>query len=333
MLGLISEPIVPWARTLNYTARATRAKLRARLKPMLVSDDVAPIFIIGCGRSGTSLLGKLLAMHPEVSYICERYDLWAAIHPVTDFNQLYSRGECHCLLDAHSATSTTKLRFRRLMSPPPGFTLVEKSPINALRIGFLEAVTPGSRFVHIVRDGVNVAHSIERKAGLTRRLALREPLNDWWGVGDVKWTVLKQDGRAAGYYPDEVHQLTTDAQRGAYEWLLSLREVNAWRARLGPRLIELRLDDFISDPRKVLESVIDALSLSLSDGAWLNQAIIKLHHATNEFDTELTLPGQMQVDFNNFQESYDFKCRATSKILKGWVSQEDVGSSPVSAQW
>ena len=255
---------------------------------MLVSGDVAPIFIIGCGRSGTSLLGKLLAIHPGVSYICERYDLWAAINPVTDFNQLYSRGECHCLLDACSATSTTKLRFRRLMSPPSGFTLVEKSPINALRIGFLEAVTPGSRFVHIIRDGVNVAYSIEQKAGLTRRLALREPLNNWWGVGDVKWTVLKQDGRAASYYPDEVHQLTTDAQCGAYEWLLSLREVNAWRARLGPRLIELRLDDLISDPRKILESVIDALSLSPCDGEWLNQAIIKVQHATNEFDTELT---------------------------------------------
>ena len=72
---------MPLARTLNYTARGTRAKLRARLKPTLVSDDVAPIFIIGCGRSGTTLLGELFAMHPGVSYICERYDLWAAIHP------------------------------------------------------------------------------------------------------------------------------------------------------------------------------------------------------------------------------------------------------------
>jgi hypothetical protein len=314
VLGLIPEPIMPLARTLNYTARGTRAKLRARLKPTLVSDDVAPIFIIGCGRSGTTLLGELFAMHPGVSYICERYDLWAAIHPVTDFNQLYSRGECHCLLDARSATSTAKSRFRRLMSPPSGFTLVEKSPINTLRIGFLEAVAPGAHFVHIIRDGVNVAHSIEQKAGVTRRLALRAPLNNWWGVGDVKWTVLKQDGRASGYYPDEVHELTTDAQRGAYEWLLSLREVNAWRAHLGPRLIEVRLDDLISDPRKVLESVIDALSLLFPDSDWLDQASIKVHHATNESDTELVLPGQMQVDFNKLQESYNFKCRATSKV-------------------
>ena len=314
LISLIPEPMIPLARTLNYLARGTGAKLRARLKPTPMSDHASPIFIVGCGRSGTTLLGELFAIHPNVSYICERYDLWAAIHPVTDFNHLYSRGECHCLLDARSATSTAKHRFRCLMSPPPGFTLVEKSPINALRIGFLEAIAPGARFVHIVRDGVNVAHSIARKAAVTRRLAFRPPLNNWWGVDDVKWTALKQDGRATGYYPDEVHQLITDTQRGAYEWLLSVREVNAWRAYLGARLIEFRLDDLISDPREILKSVSDALIQPLS-GERLDQVIVKVHHTTNDYDTELVLPGRMQVDFNNLQESYDFKGRATSKEL------------------
>lgn len=310
----ILEPIKPLARTLYYTAHATRAKLQVRLKPTPAAtpDDIAPIFIIGCGRSGTTLLGRLFAMHPKVSYIYEPYDLWTAIHPVTDFLQLYSRGEHHCMLDARSATSTARSRFRRLMAPPPGFTLVEKSPLNALRIGFLEAIAPGARYVHIVRDGVDVAHSIERMAGVTRTMAFRPPLNDWWGVGNVKWTALQQDGRAAGYYPDEVHQLITETQRGAYEWLLSMREVNAWRAHLGPRLIELRLDDLIGDPRKTLKSVIDAMSLSLPDEEWLDQAIVKVRQVTNDYGTKMLLPGQMQADFNNFQESYDFKGRATS---------------------
>ena len=54
-------------------------------------------------------------------------------------------------------------------------------------------------------------------------MAFRQPLNDWWGVGDAKWASLVHDGRSAGYYPDEVEQLSTDSQRGAYEWLISLQ--------------------------------------------------------------------------------------------------------------
>ena len=34
------------------------------------SDDVAPVFTIGYGRSGTTLLGGRFAVHPKVNYIC-----------------------------------------------------------------------------------------------------------------------------------------------------------------------------------------------------------------------------------------------------------------------
>ena len=207
-------------------------------------------------------------------------------------------------------------RFQRLMSSPPDFTLVEKSPVNALRIGFLDAIAPSARFVHIIRDGVDVACSIERIAANTRRLAFRPSLNNWWGVGSTKWAALEFDGIAAGHYPDEVSQLTTDAQRGAYEWLLSLHEVNAWRGRLGSRLIELRLDDLINDPRRTLASVIAGTGLSQSGEQWLDQAIKKVHLVSNRYDTELILPAQMCADFNKFQESYDFKGRANSGSRK-----------------
>jgi hypothetical protein len=134
---------MPLARTSSYALRGTWARVVARVRPLPTHNVPTPIFIIGCGRSGTSLIGDLFAAHSTVSYLHEPYHLWAAIDPATDFVELYSRGEHYCLLDARSATVTAQRRFRRLMSPPPGFTLVEKSPINALRIGYLEAVAPG----------------------------------------------------------------------------------------------------------------------------------------------------------------------------------------------
>jgi CelD/BcsL family acetyltransferase involved in cellulose biosynthesis len=311
---LTPERIRPLARTVYYAARGARERVRARVRPRLATSPVAPIFIIGCGRSGTTLLGELFATHPAVRYLYEPYDLWAAIQPVTDFLHLYARGENHCLLDASSVTAGARRRFRRLMSSPRGTTLVEKSPINALRIGYLDALAPEARFVHIVRDGVDVARSIERMAAVTRKMTFRPPLNEWWGVGDVKWAALERDGRAACYYPEEVELLTTDAQRGAYEWLVSQREVDAWRAWLGPRLFEFRYQGLTEKPRETLAAVVDAVGLACP-GEWLEHAAARVSPARKSHGEPVALPAEIGADFNRQQARFDFEGRATVGVF------------------
>jgi CelD/BcsL family acetyltransferase involved in cellulose biosynthesis len=306
------EHIMPLAWTPYHAALGTRARIIARVPLKSALDVRAPIFIIGCGRSGISLLGKLFAAHPAVSYSEESYDRWAAMDPATDFLQLYSRGEHHCLLEASSVTATARRRYKRLMSASAGLTLVEKSSINALRIGYLDALAPEARFVHIVRDGVDVAHSIERIAAVTRKPAFRPALNEWWGVDNVKWTTLERDGRAGGYYPDDVCLLATDAQRGAYEWLLSVREVEAWRACLGSRFCELRYQDLVDNPSETLRAVMDSVHLPCPDG-WVEQAAALVVPASRQHGETITLPGQMCTDFNSLQAGFQFSGRAIAK--------------------
>jgi len=315
-LLFVPEAAVPLVRTTFYSVQAVRAETRARFTPKASTNNFTPVFIIGSGRSGTTLLGDMFAMHPKVTYIYEPYDLWAAVHPATDFLQLYKHGEHHCMLDADAVTGKTRIRFQRLMKPRRSCTLVEKTPINALRLGFLDAIAPGAKFIHIMRDGIEVARSIERIASVQWPMAFRPPMNQWWGINDAKWTALVQDGRAAGYYPEEVSQLTTDAQRGAYEWILSMHEMDRWRSRLGSRLIELRLEDLISEPRKMLKSAVDTLELPLSDGLWFDQVTKMVRPMPNSYKAELTLPSRMLADFNKYQKRYDFKGRATQAAAR-----------------
>jgi hypothetical protein len=309
---LTSELIRPFARTSFYMMRRARAQARASIGRSSIRNDPAPIFIIGCGRSGTTLLGELFSMHPTVSYKYEPYDLWTGVDPITDFLQLYSSGDYHCLLDATTVTDSARRRFRRLFATKQGYALVEKSPINALRIGFLEALEPAARFIHIVRDGVDVAHSIARVAAVTRRMAFRSPLNQWWGVGDAKWAALRRDGKAVNYYPEEVDHLVTDAQRGAYEWLLSLREVEAWQERLGSRICEVRYQDLTSQPQHTLQELTDSLGLSSPD-SWLEEITAHVRPIKAESCEPLILPGQMRADFNRFQTRFAFRGRAVSE--------------------
>jgi hypothetical protein len=308
---LSKEHFRPLARTIFYSMRAATAQIRAGIPRPTPADARAPVFIIGCGRSGTTLLGELFAGHPEVRYRYEPYNLWAAVDPVTDFLQLYSHGEHHCLLQACSATERAQTRFRRLMSAPPGLTLVEKSPINALRIDYLASIEPRARFVHVLRDGVDVARSIAKVARTTKKIAGRPPLNDWWGVGDAKWAALELDGREAGYFPEEARQLTTDYQRGAYEWLLSVHEIRARRARLGSRLVEFRYQDLAEHPRETLRSVMLSLGLSCPS-SWLREAAAKVGLREQGHTRPLTLPPGMCSDFNKLQREFQFSGRACS---------------------
>lgn len=308
------ELVRPLARTSFYMMRKARAQVRASIGRPSMRNGPAPIFIIGCGRSGTTLLGELLAMHPSISYKYEPYDLWTGVDSVTDVLQLYSSGDHHCLLDATAVTDATRCRFERLFTTKPGFTLVEKSPINALRIGFLEALQPTARFIHIVRDGVDVAYSIARIAAVTRKMAFRSPLNQWWGVGDAKWTALQRDGKAANYYPHEVDELVTDAQRGAYEWLLSLREVESWREHLGSRICELRYQNLADHPRCTIQKLIDSLGLPYPD-SWLEEATARVRRIQSGRLEPLVLPVKMCTDFNRLQESFAFEGRAIAEIL------------------
>ena len=146
-------------------------------------------------------------------------------------------------------------------------------------------------------------------------MAFRPPRNAWWGVGDVKWPALIRDGRAAGYYPDEVGELTTDAQLGAYEWLVSILEVDAWRARLGPRLVELRYQDLTDRPSKTLKSLTESLSLTCPE-EWVEQAAARVRAANSWQESgPLRLPPRMRLDFNDRQIAFNFEGRASELEL------------------
>jgi Sulfotransferase family len=297
-------------RTLYHEALAAEARILARLQPTLGRDVRAPIFIVGSGRSGTTLLGRIFSFHPEVKYLFEPNHLWAAIEPATDFLQIFARGHHHCLLDAGAVTPTARRRFSRLLASPPGRTLVEKNPINVLRIGYINALAPDARFVHIIRDGIDVARSIEKKSAVTKRIAFRPLVNEWWGAGETKWMALRRDGKAAGYYSDQVDQLTTSVQRGAYEWLLSVREAERWRASLGSRLSTVRYQDLSEDPNTALRGLTVSVGLSCPE-PWLSEAAGLVRAPGDRQGNPVALPGQMCADFNEFQRSFGFAGRAT----------------------
>lgn len=118
---------------------------------ILTSD---PIFIIAAARSGTKFLRDCLAADPRICVVP---------HDVNYIWRYGQEGSAHDVLDPSSLTEDQRLFIRRellrLREPRSGCILLEKTVSNSLRVPYVDAVFPNARYVHLIRDGRDVARS------------------------------------------------------------------------------------------------------------------------------------------------------------------------------
>jgi len=308
--------------TMRMLARSTKLELLRcwaewRVRQLHATSSVPatqpPAFVIGCGRSGTTILGTVLSKHPDLKYFFEPWHLWATVDPLNDVSNLFFRVAGRLLRDGDEVTPEARLRFERLFleaGERTGKLVVEKTPHNAMRIGYLEALAPLARFVHIIRDGGEVCQSIARMAAKrSYRILGRPNYNAWWGVNDARWTALARDGKAAGYHPHDVDAISDVYGRAAYEWLVSLGEIDRWRQRLGDRLCEITYNQLVESPSATLVKLARFLDISL-DHSWIAYASRLVRNQRNGRPAPLVLPLEMAHAVNYYQHRFGFDSTA-----------------------
>ena len=118
-----------------------------------------PIFIIGCPRSGTTLLRLILDSHPNISCGPETQFLedletivgkhWVRVERY-GFNKDYWHQKIAEMFNSFQIEYTTKRGKQRW---------AEKSPNYTKKLGFINNLFPNSQFLHIIRDGRDVVAS------------------------------------------------------------------------------------------------------------------------------------------------------------------------------
>jgi hypothetical protein len=205
-----------------------------------------PAFIIGCGRSGTTILGRSLSHHPAVTYLNEQRDVWVAAYPVCDIWSEKSpdrAGRLRLTAADVNPQGSDSLRtvLNAITKRERRPQLLEKLPINSYRVDFLATIFPDGRFIHLVRDGVAVARSISQMT-ITGR---------WFGHEDYKWKQLRDFALTRPQYRDLPEQCDTMFARGLLEWRMSVEVAREDLAGLPQnRWMEIRYEDFISNPAR-----------------------------------------------------------------------------------
>ena len=248
-----------------------------------------PAFIIGCGRSGTTILGTVLAHHPLVTYLNEPRDLWIRVLPEADVWSAKAAVRGGRLeLDAAACRLLARWRFRWRLARAVRRTgrprLVEKLPINAFRLPFILAAVPEARFVHLVRDGRAVARSIARRCAQ----------EVWYGVDDYKFRLLAERAERdpeTRALPARCH---TPFERGLLEWRLSEEAALAFfAAHPDVPCLDVRYEAFVEAPARELARIETFLELppSVEAHALADREVRERHRAPQDLSPDVEAIG------------------------------------------
>jgi len=188
---------------LRYTVRAM-----ASPPPLSLGQPLRPCFIIGSGRSGTTLVRAILAAHGGVAIPPESYVIPEVIRAYRSLGFLPWPDLCRVVVGrfeshpdfadwetdlapacrhaislpaeqrdlAHIIDAVYRCYLARHM--PAATVWGDKTPSNTTFVEWLDRVFPSARYIHLLRDGRDVVSSFVR-AGIAS--SLRGACDDWQG--------------------------------------------------------------------------------------------------------------------------------------------------------
>lgn len=233
-----------------------------------------PIFIVGLGRSGTTILGKLFSAHRDVGFLNEPKAIWSLIDPRTDVCADYVKSGGEFKLDASDVTynmpNRAKRYFARYLSLVRATRLVDKYPELVFRLDYVRTLFPASKLVFITRNGRDACQSITQWS-VRKGRETSVDTEDWWGRNNIKWHYLKAQLLAAdARYHDLAAIDDADLQevdRAAIEWAVTTEAGLDWQSQHPDEMIRVVYEDLAADPQTVLPTLFQACELPASDSA------------------------------------------------------------------
>ncbi|MBT9317282.1 sulfotransferase family protein [Leptothoe spongobia] len=273
--------ILRWARrTYNADCHTYFPKQRSfqlsRLLFSAVPNLNKPLFIIGAPRSGTTFLGKCIANLPEISYHFEPIATKAAARYVYD--KLWTHRQAKWF---YQSVYSWLLRIHF----DGDLQFAEKTPRNCFLVPFLSKAFPDAQFIHIIRDGRDVALSLSKKPWFLASQAgsgKYEPGGYPYGPYAQFWVAPEKH---------EEFETTTDLHRCSWVWN-SFTKTALEKTRQLPNdsYLELRYESLAHNPMHEARRILEFLDIVNSDS---NDAFNKTIRSANP-----TLIGQWKREFS-----------------------------------
>jgi hypothetical protein len=240
------------------------------------SELKPPIIVFGNTRSGTTVLQNVIAADPNITAWYEPRNLWQYADP----------GRSHDEFGEVDATDRVKRYIRKsflkYQQAHDDHLIVEKTPVNILRIPYVRAIFPEATYLYMIRSPLSFISSVELKWQRTvtvkglrwrmqstpsaqlhhyaakylrqqydKRILRRKYLSVWGpryrGIGDD----LKSND-----------MLTVIAR----QWAICSKKAEEDLSRFDDgRVLRLRYEDFVNDPIADMERICAHAGLRMTD--------------------------------------------------------------------
>ena len=262
---------------------------------------IAPAIIIGAGRSGTNMLRDLLVSQSEfVTWPCDEINyIWR------HGNRGFETDEFTREMADEKTKAYIRKQFRSLANRSAGATVLEKTCANSLRCGFVHEIFPYAKFVHIIRDGRDVAASAALRwnakldVGYILKKARFVPWSDlpYYAskyFGARVYRVVSGKSRLSTWGPkfDSMREAFTDHDLPvgcAIQWKRCVELAMKQLAELNSeQVLTIKYEQFTADPAQQLQQVGEFLGISFdpADLAELTKRVS--NKSVGKWKTQLT---------------------------------------------
>jgi len=249
------------------------------------------VFLVGCGRSGTSWLQRVIATHPEIATGPETR-LFEHLRPLLRaFEQGLSADNLSSYLSQEEFLDRTRDYIRSLFAntvrEADASCFLEKAPPHGWYLPEMHRLFPDAPIVHLIRDGRDVACS---------HVAISE-----------KW-ILSGWEDAPTTIPEALDL-----------WVEYVAWVRQRGAELGPLYLEVRYEDLVADPEPQLASIFRHLRLDYSSNL--------VRREMKHLDRAMPIRTEIGSWQTQFTESDHWYCRKVAGELLMQLGYGGTGNS------
>ncbi len=235
-----------------------------------ISECEQPIFITGTGRSGSTVLGLVLSMHPDVGFLNEPKALWYFVNPADDLIGSYSSEAAKYIMSAADANlslaSKVKSIYSSYLNRSNSKRIVDKFPEMIFRIEYLNQIFKNPKYIFLYR---NPWDTISSTALWSENHTDAVNHEDWWGVENRKWNLILEqvvvnDPHLSKIY-NTVASLTKQTDKAAVEWIVTMNYGIKMMQEFPELILPIKYEDLANDSEKSLRAICKFTSMNEND--------------------------------------------------------------------